>query len=94
MEPGFSPRAAASSHPISRLLDRLAVLLPAQGPISIFIHHNPLHAFEHHTFEQAVVHAAERLGSFGRLPRSGLLIQSRRSFAHHVTIVLKTAGDK
>jgi uncharacterized protein YbcC (UPF0753/DUF2309 family) len=62
MEPGSSPRAAAPSHPISRLLDRLAVLLPAQGPISIFIHHNPLHAFEHHTFEQAVVHAAERLG--------------------------------
>src|SRR5215471_18971738 len=62
MESGSSPRTAAPSHPISRLLDRLAVLLPAQGPITIFIHHNPLHAFEHHTFEQAVVHAAERLG--------------------------------
>jgi uncharacterized protein YbcC (UPF0753/DUF2309 family) len=48
-------------HPLMRTIDRLAHLLPAQGPISIFIHHNTLHAFEHLPFEEAVEHAATRL---------------------------------
>jgi uncharacterized protein len=49
-------------HSLMRTIDRLAHLLPAQGPISIFIHHNTLHAFEHLPFEEAVEHAAIRLG--------------------------------
>jgi uncharacterized protein YbcC (UPF0753/DUF2309 family) len=48
-------------HPLSRILDRLAHLLPAQGPISIFIHHNTLHAFEYLPFEEAVERAATQL---------------------------------
>jgi uncharacterized protein YbcC (UPF0753/DUF2309 family) len=48
-------------HPLLRTIDRLAHLLPAQGPISIFIHHNTLHAFEHLPFEEAVERAAARL---------------------------------
>src|SRR5262245_36049305 len=47
---------------LTRVIDQLAHLLPAQGPISIFIHHNTLPAFEHLPFEVAVQHAAERLG--------------------------------
>ena len=57
-----SPRdASAPDHPLTRVIDQLAHLLPAQGPISIFIHHNTLHAFEHLPFEEAVERAAERL---------------------------------
>jgi uncharacterized protein YbcC (UPF0753/DUF2309 family) len=51
-----------ADHPVARVIDRLAHLLPAQGPISIFIHHNTLHAFEHLRFEEAVEQAGERLG--------------------------------
>ncbi|HEV3456830.1 MAG TPA: DUF2309 domain-containing protein [Thermoanaerobaculia bacterium] len=56
------PQASPSAHPLAAVLDRLAEILPAQGPISIFIHHNPLHAREHQPFEEAVGEAAERLG--------------------------------
>jgi hypothetical protein len=47
---------------LTRVINQLAHLLPAQGPISIFIHHNTLHAFEDLPFEEAVEHAALRLG--------------------------------
>jgi uncharacterized protein YbcC (UPF0753/DUF2309 family) len=57
-----SAEADSADHPLTRVIDELAHLLPAQGPISIFIHHNTLHAFEHLPFEEAVEHAAERLG--------------------------------
>jgi hypothetical protein len=55
---------------LSQTIDRLADLLPAQGPISIFIHHNTLHAFEELPFEEAVELAGERLGCEPFLPES------------------------
>ncbi|PWT82154.1 MAG: DUF2309 domain-containing protein [Blastocatellia bacterium] len=54
--------SSSPDHPLTRVIDRLAQLLPAQGPISIFIHHNTLHAFEHLPFEEAVERAGARLG--------------------------------
>ena len=48
------------SPPLARVIDRLAHLLPAQGPISIFIHHNTLHAFEDMPFEEAVERGGAR----------------------------------
>ncbi len=47
---------------LALVIEDLAPLLPAQGPISIFIHHNTLHASEDLPFEDAVERAAERLG--------------------------------
>jgi uncharacterized protein YbcC (UPF0753/DUF2309 family) len=50
-------------HNLPQVIDQLAHLLPAQGPISIFIHHNTLHAFEQLSFEEAVEQVAGQLGS-------------------------------
>ena len=44
-------------------VEHAAHLLPQQGPIGVFVHHNPLHAFEHLPFEEAVIQAAQLFGA-------------------------------
>jgi uncharacterized protein len=86
----FGADESAAAHPLARLIDRLAHLLPAQGPIGIFIHHNTLHAFEQLPFEEAVETAAAQLGRepFLAEPRYRDKLASGRILAEDVQEVL------
>jgi len=66
-----TPRNASLSAAQELLQQRIlhaTHLLPAQGPINVFIHHNTLHAFEHQQFDDAVQHGAKVFGCEPYLP--------------------------
>ncbi len=52
---------AAPADPIDRALARAHGILPDQGPIGVFVHHNTLHAFQHRPFHEGVVQGAALL---------------------------------
>jgi len=73
-----SPRRSASAEPddLIAALQAAARLLPTQGPIGVFVHHNVLHAFEHQRFEDAVATASAIYGAEPYL--------TERAFAEHL----------
>jgi hypothetical protein len=60
---GASTEREALRH-LGEVIDHVAHLLPAQGPITVFIHHNTLHAFEHLPFHEAVKKAKTTFGCY------------------------------
>ncbi|MGE0591649.1 MAG: putative inorganic carbon transporter subunit DabA [Vicinamibacterales bacterium] len=50
-------------NPVARALARAAGVLPDQGPIGVFVHHNTLHAFQHLPFHEGVQAGADALGA-------------------------------
>jgi uncharacterized protein YbcC (UPF0753/DUF2309 family) len=86
----YSPESKAP-HSLASVIDELAHLLPAQGPISIFIHHNTLHAFEYLPFEEAVELAGDLLGCEPYLAESRYRekLTSGRILAHDVERLLQ-----
>src|SRR3954452_22850882 len=50
-------------HDLKHIVEHAAHLLPMQGPIGVFIHHNTLHAFQNLPFEQAVIEASHLFGA-------------------------------
>src|SRR5437016_11801118 len=66
-----APEREACS-PLSTLrhaIEHAAHLLPAQGPITVFIHQNTLHAFEHLPFTEGVRQGARGFGCQPYLPK-------------------------
>lgn len=55
---------------IREMINRSADLLPAQGPIEVFVHHNTLHAFEHLPFHTAACQGLEIYGASPYLSES------------------------
>jgi len=58
---GHGPNEAQLAH-LRHAIEHAAHLLPAQGPITVFIHHNTLHAFEDLPFFEAVEKGAKIFG--------------------------------
>jgi uncharacterized protein YbcC (UPF0753/DUF2309 family) len=58
---GADKRGSGRNH-LNEAIERAAHLLPAQGPITVFIHHNTLHGFEDAPFHAAVKRAASVFG--------------------------------
>lgn len=66
-------------------IEHAAHVLPAQGPITVFIHHNTLHAFEALPFSEAVAEAAQVFGCHPYLSEDqyrDALRRGRIRFAH------------
>lgn len=51
-------KASIDADELGRLIEHAAHLLPAQGPIAVFVHHNTLHAFEDVPFAEGVKEGA------------------------------------
>ncbi|WP_439630667.1 DUF2309 domain-containing protein [Gemmata sp.] len=74
-----------------------AHLLPAQGPITVFIHHNTLHAFEDLPFEQAVERAGELFGCQPYLSEQryrDALVRGRIRFPELLAVLEADLGDR
>ena len=48
---------------IDAAITRAYGILPDQGPIGVFIHHNTLHSYQHLPFHRAIQEGAARLGA-------------------------------
>ncbi len=56
-------RPALPEDPVARALAVARGILPDQGPIGVFIHHNTLHAFQHLSFHAGVQAGADALSA-------------------------------
>ena len=53
---------------LRHIIEHAAHLLPAQGPITVFVHHNTLHSFEHLDFDAGVQAGGRLYGCHAYLP--------------------------
>ncbi len=75
---GAPDESSARLESLRRAIEHASHLLPAQGPITVFIHHNTLHAFEDLSFEEAVIKGAETFGCHPYLPEDRYREELRR----------------
>jgi len=76
-------------------VEHAAHLLPKQGPIGVFIHHNTLHAFENLPFEQAVIEASHLFGAEPYMSEAAYRTELARNRIHidDINVVLGSEPD-
>ena len=82
---------------ISHLIEHAAHYLPSQGPITAFVHHNTLHAFEDLDFETAVLVGQEKYGCEPYLPKDvyrDAIHSGRIRFEDVESILLEDLGEE
>jgi uncharacterized protein YbcC (UPF0753/DUF2309 family) len=57
-----APQRAAEAEELQHIIDHAAHYLPSQGPLTVFVHHNTIHAFEDRPFPLAVKLALQVYG--------------------------------
>lgn len=60
--PPTSDNVEAARHRLAHEVEHWGHLLPSQGPMTTFVHHNTLHGLQHEPFERAVAEAEVLLG--------------------------------
>ncbi|MCA9051360.1 MAG: DUF2309 family protein, partial [Planctomycetaceae bacterium] len=81
---------------IEHAVEHAAHLLPSQGPIEVFVHHNTLHAFEDRPFEEAVMRGLRVHGAQPWLPESDYrekVASGRIRVLDLETVLLQDLGD-
>jgi uncharacterized protein YbcC (UPF0753/DUF2309 family) len=82
---------------LAHAIEHAAHLLPSQGPIRVFIHHNTLHAFEHLPFHEAVKQGGATYGCHPYLPEDRYrekLARGRILFDDLAAVLIDDLGDE
>jgi uncharacterized protein len=80
---------------LRQALEHAAHVLPKQGPIGVFVHHNTLHALEHLPFEEAVLEAAHIFGAEPYMAEAAYRAELARGRIHieDIDAVLESEPD-
>ena len=93
---GAHAHDSSENFDVAHAIQHAAHLLPSQGPIEVFVHHNTLHAFEHLPFDEAVAAGLEVHGANPYLPESqyrSQLKQGRIRIKDLESVLLDDLGD-
>lgn len=86
-----------SLHELEDQMEQAAHLLPSQGPITVFVHHNTLHAFEDRPFDEGVKQGAALYGCHPYLPEDfyrGEVVRGRISPDDLAAVLIDDLGDE
>ncbi len=84
----------ATRHELAHALAHIGHFLPDQGPISVFVHHNTLHAYGELGFHKAIARASEDLGAEGYMTEAAFhaCITTNRIRLLDIDAVLEAEG--